>query len=89
MKRTVEPGEIGSGLVLESKIVGGSVPKEYIPGVEKGIQSVAENGVLAGLPLIDFKVTLTDGAVHDVDLYRIHISEPTRQAESTYGVFGL
>ncbi|GAK46761.1 translation elongation factor G [Tepidicaulis marinus] len=67
VKMTVEPGEIGSGLVFESKIVGGSVPKEYIPGVEKGIQSVAENGVLAGFPLIDFKVTLTDGAFHDVD----------------------
>ncbi|WP_420559003.1 elongation factor G [Tepidicaulis sp.] len=67
VKMTVEPGEIGSGLVFESKIVGGSVPKEYIPGVEKGVQSVAENGVLAGFPLIDFKVTLTDGAFHDVD----------------------
>jgi len=67
IKMTIEPGETGSGVVFESKIVGGSVPKEYIPGVEKGINSVAESGVLAGFPLIDFKVTLTDGAFHDVD----------------------
>jgi len=67
IKMVVTPGEVGSGLVFNSKIVGGSIPKEYIPGVEKGIKSVAENGVLAGFPLIDFEVTLTDGAFHDVD----------------------
>ena len=49
------------------KIVGGSVPKEYVPGVEKGLESVKENGLLAGFPVIDFKATLVDGAYHDVD----------------------
>ncbi|WOF74300.1 elongation factor G [Parvibaculaceae bacterium PLY_AMNH_Bact1] len=67
IKMVITPGEVGSGMVFNSKIVGGSIPKEYIPGVEKGIKSVAENGVLAGFPLIDFEVTLTDGAFHDVD----------------------
>ena len=62
-----EPLEAGSGFEFESKIVGGSVPKEYIPGVEKGLRSSIENGVLAGFPLIDFKATLVDGAYHDVD----------------------
>ncbi len=67
IKMTFEPGEVGSGFIFESKIVGGNVPKEYIPGVEKGIKSVAEGGILAGFPVIDFKVTLNDGAYHDVD----------------------
>ncbi len=62
-----EPLEPGSGFQFESKIVGGSVPKEYIPGVEKGLRTSLENGVLAGFPLIDFKATLVDGAYHDVD----------------------
>ena len=61
------PGEPGSGFVFESKVVGGSVPKEFIPGVQKGIESSKENGLLAGFPLIDFKATLVDGAYHDVD----------------------
>ena len=64
---TFEPGEQGSGFVFESKIVGGAVPKEFIPGVEKGLESIKENGLLAGFPLIDFKATLTDGKYHDVD----------------------
>ncbi len=64
---TFEPGEPGSGFVFESKIVGGAVPKEFIPGVEKGLESIKENGLLAGFPLIDFKATLTDGKYHDVD----------------------
>jgi elongation factor G len=64
---TFEPGEPGSGFVFESKIVGGAIPKEFIPGVEKGLESVKENGLLAGFPLIDFKATLTDGKFHDVD----------------------
>jgi elongation factor G len=64
---TFEPGEPGSGFVFESKIVGGSIPKEFIPGVEKGLESIKENGLLAGFPLIDFKATLTDGKYHDVD----------------------
>jgi elongation factor G len=67
IKVIFEPGEPGSGFVFESKVVGGSVPKEYVPGVEKGIASVMDNGLLAGFPLIDFKATLIDGAYHDVD----------------------
>lgn len=62
-----EPGEVGSGFVFDSKIVGGSVPKEYIPGVEKGLEGSVANGVLAGYPTIDFKARLIDGAYHDVD----------------------
>jgi elongation factor G len=61
------PGEPGSGFVFESKIVGGAVPKEFIPGVQKGLESSKENGLLAGFPLIDFSATLVDGAYHDVD----------------------
>ncbi|MEJ8406731.1 elongation factor G [Brevundimonas vesicularis] len=64
---TFEPGEPGSGFVFENSIVGGAVPKEYIPGVEKGLNSAKDNGLLAGFPLIDFKATLTDGKYHDVD----------------------
>jgi elongation factor G len=67
VKITFEPLEPGSGFVFENKIVGGSVPKEYIPGVTKGLQSALETGVVAGFPMIDFKATLTDGAYHDVD----------------------
>ncbi|HEY0435582.1 MAG TPA: elongation factor G [Phenylobacterium sp.] len=67
IKLVFEPGEPGSGFVFESAVVGGAVPKEYIPGVEKGLTSSKENGLLAGFPLIDFKATLIDGAYHDVD----------------------
>jgi len=67
IKMLFEPGEPGSGFVFESKIVGGNVPKEYIPGVQKGLESAKDNGLLAGFPLIDFKATLIDGAYHDVD----------------------
>jgi elongation factor G len=67
VKLVIEPGEPGSGQIFENAVVGGSVPREYIPGVEKGIQSVAATGVLAGFPLLDYKVTLVDGAYHDVD----------------------
>ncbi len=67
VKLVFEPGETGSGFVFENKVVGGSVPKEYIPGVEKGLRSAMDNGVLAGFPLIDWKATLIDGAYHDVD----------------------
>jgi elongation factor G len=62
-----EPAEPGAGSSFESKIVGGAVPKEYIPGVEKGINSVMGSGVLAGFPVVDVKATLVDGAYHDVD----------------------
>jgi len=67
VKIKFEPGETGSGFIFESSIVGGSVPKEYIPGVEKGLTSAKENGLLAGFPVIDFKATLYDGGYHDVD----------------------
>ena len=61
------PTEAGEGYSFESKIVGGAIPKEYIPGVEKGINSVMDSGPLAGFPVIDFKVALLDGKFHDVD----------------------
>ncbi|WP_416898289.1 MAG: elongation factor G [Minwuia sp.] len=67
VKMILGPGEPGSGFTFESKIVGGSVPKEYIPGVEKGLRSVIDAGVLAGFPLIDVRAELIDGASHDVD----------------------
>ena len=64
---TFEPAGAGSGSSFESKIVGGAVPKEYIPGVEKGVESVLTSGILAGFPVVDVKATLIDGAYHDVD----------------------
>ncbi len=67
VKMVITPTETGEGYSFESKIVGGVIPKEYIPGVEKGIQSVMDSGPLAGFPVIDFKVSLIDGAYHDVD----------------------
>jgi len=67
VKLRVEPGAPGSGRSFESKVVGGSVPREFVPGVEKGIISVAESGVLAGFPVIDYKAQLVDGAYHEVD----------------------
>ena len=67
VKIIFEPLEPGSGFVFDNKIVGGVVPKEYIPGVIKGLQSAMSTGVIAGFPMIDFKATLVDGAYHDVD----------------------
>ena len=67
VKFTVEPNEPGKGFEFESKIIGGAVPKEYIPGVQKGLESVLGAGVLAGFPVVDVKVALTDGAYHEVD----------------------
>jgi elongation factor G len=67
VKMIFEPQEPGTGFVFESKIVGGSIPKEFIPGVEKGLNNIRESGVVAGYPMIDFKATLVDGAFHDVD----------------------
>ena len=64
---SLEPGEPGSGMIFEDKIVGGSIPREYIPGVEKGVKEAAEAGVLAGYPVVDIKVTLRDGSFHEVD----------------------
>ena len=67
VKLVISPTQPGEGYSFESKVVGGAVPKEYIPGVEKGIKSVMDSGPLAGFPVIDFKVALIDGAFHDVD----------------------
>ena len=67
VKMIITPTEAGEGYSFESRIVGGAVPKEYIPGVEKGITSVMDSGPLAGFPVIDFKVALIDGKFHDVD----------------------
>ena len=67
VKIIFEPNEAGGGNIFESKVVGGSVPKEFVPGVEKGINSVMGAGVLAGFPVVDVKATLVDGAFHDVD----------------------
>jgi len=67
VKFRVIPLEPGEGYEFESQIVGGSIPKEYIPGVEKGINSIREAGLLVGFPILDFKIELYDGAYHDVD----------------------
>jgi len=63
----VEPNEAGGGFVFENKIVGGAVPREYVPAVEKGVKEAMETGVLAGYPMVDIKVALTDGSYHEVD----------------------
>ena len=63
----MEPLERGSGVEFENKIVGGSIPREYIPAVEKGIKEAAESGVIAGYPVVDVRVTLHDGSFHEVD----------------------
>ena len=67
VKMTVTPGERGTGVVFSDSIKGGNIPKEYIPGIEKGINDIAAGGVSIGFPLIDFAVEVTDGAYHDVD----------------------
>ena len=67
VKIRFEPLEAGAGFVFENSVVGGTVPREYVPGVEKGLKLAKETGVIAGFPLIDFKATLIDGAYHDVD----------------------
>ena len=67
VKLLVEPQEPGAGRSVESKIKGGAIPKEFIPGVEKGIETVSDSGILAGFPMIDYKVTILDGLHHDVD----------------------
>jgi elongation factor G len=64
---SMDPGERGSGILFESKIVGGAIPREFIPPVEKGVREAAESGVLAGYPVTDLKVTLFDGSFHEVD----------------------
>jgi elongation factor G len=67
IKIVVEPLPAGSGFMFENEVVGGAVPKEFIPGVEKGLESVLGSGLLAGFPVVDLKVTLVDGRYHDVD----------------------
>jgi elongation factor G len=67
VKIVAEPLPPATGFMFENEIVGGTVPKEYIPGVEKGLESVLGSGVLAGFPVVDLKVSLIDGAYHDVD----------------------
>ena len=67
VKIRFEPLPPGSGYQFENEVIGGSVPREFIPGVQKGLNSSVNNGVIAGFPVTDFKATLTDGAYHDVD----------------------
>jgi elongation factor G len=67
IKLLFEPGVRGSGFVFTNKVVGGSVPREYVPGVQKGLASAMDSGVLAGFPMVDMAVTLVDGAYHEVD----------------------
>jgi elongation factor G len=80
VKFEVEPGEENTGLVFESKIVGGAVPKEYLPGVEKGLNSVMTSGTIIGFPMVDVKVTLVDGAYHEVDSSAIAFEIASRAA---------
>ena len=80
VKLKLEPNEVGKGNEFESTIVGGTVPKEYIPGVEKGVKSVWDAGVLIGFPLVDMKVSLYDGAYHEVDSSAIAFEIATRAA---------
>jgi elongation factor G len=80
VKITAEPQEPGTGYTFESKVVGGSVPKEFIPGVEKGLLSVLNSGPLAGFPIVDLKVTLNDGAYHEVDSSAIAFEIASRMA---------
>ncbi len=80
VKLRLEPNEPGAGNEFASEIVGGVVPKEFIPGVEKGIQSVWDSGVLIGFPMVDTKVTLFDGAYHEVDSSTIAFEIAARTA---------
>ncbi len=76
----ISPNEKGAGYEFESKVVGGTVPKEFIPGVEKGLNSVMGAGILAGFPIVDIKIALTDGAYHDVDSSAIAFEIASRSA---------
>ena len=80
VKIVFEPLAAGEGFVFENGVVGGSVPKEYVPGVQKGITGARESGVIAGFPVIDFKATLVDGASHDVDSSVMAFEIASRQA---------
>jgi elongation factor G len=82
---TMEPLEKGKGIEFVNNIVGGSIPREYIPAVEKGIREATEAGVVAGYPVVDLKVTLNDGSYHDVDsseiAFKIAASDAFKQAQ--------
>ncbi len=80
VKIVIEPAEVGAGFTFESQIVGGAVPKEYIPGVEKGLASVLTSGVIAGFPVVDVKASLIDGAYHEVDSSAIAFEIASRSA---------
>lgn len=80
VKLRLEPNAAGIGNVFENEIVGGAVPAEYVPGVEKGVQTVWGSGVLAGFPMVDTKVTLFDGAYHEVDSNSIAFASAARAA---------
>ena len=77
---TIEPAEVGTGFTFESKVTGGNVPREYWPAVEKGFKQSIENGVLAGYPCLDFKVTLNDGGFHAVDSSAVAFEIASRAA---------
>eukprot|EP01037_Dinobryon_pediforme_P048925 gene48925-biopygen25898 len=80
VKFTIEPNEVGKGFEFESKVIGGSVPKEYLPGVEKGLNSVISSGPIAGFPVVDVKIALIDGAYHEVDSSAIAFEIASRAA---------
>jgi elongation factor G len=80
VKIVFEPLEPGEGFVFENAVVGGSVPREFVPGVQKGLESSRQSGVIAGFPVIDFKATLIDGASHDVDSSVLAFEIATRAA---------
>ncbi|MDD2758982.1 MAG: elongation factor G [Methylomonas sp.] len=63
----LEPMELGSGYIFQNELVGGSIPKEFVPAIDKGVQEQMENGIIAGFPVVDVKVSLFDGSYHDVD----------------------
>jgi len=80
VKIVAEPTEPGTPFTFENEIVGGTVPKQFIPGVEKGVKSVLGSGVLAGFPVVDLKVCLVDGAYHDVDSSALTFEIAAREA---------
>ena len=80
VKFVIEPNEIGAGYTFENKIIGGVVPKEYVPGVEKGLNSVMSSGPIAGFPVVDVKIALIDGAYHEVDSSAIAFEIASRAA---------
>jgi len=90
VKMKVIPGEPGTGFVFKNSIVGGAIPREYIPGVEKGLKSVQESGLLVNFPILDFEVDLYDGAFHDVDssvlAFEIAARMAMRENKSELGV---